>query len=101
MPKKPLSSYIFFSQQIREKIKRQNPNISMTELMKEISNRWSCISDKDKEPYNMMAKNDKLRYEQELMDYKIQVRSYQRGDISKKVNQGNSLTLALFLICKS
>ena len=80
MPKKPLSSYIFFSQQVREKIKKDNPKLSVNELMKEISNRWANISDKEKLPYNDMAKNDKYRYENELEEYKNKLKQQQKDD---------------------
>lgn len=70
MPKKPLSSYIFFSQQVRDKMKKDHPNMNVSDLMKEISHTWAAMNTKDKEPYNDMAKHDKSRYEHELEDYK-------------------------------
>jgi hypothetical protein len=70
MPKKPLSSYIFFSQQIRDQIRKNNPQMSVNELMKEISARWQKASENEKTPFNELALQDKKRYEDELNLYK-------------------------------
>ena len=70
VPKKPLSSYIYFSQQVRDKMKKDHPNMNVNDLMKEISHTWAGMNSKDKAPYNDMAKSDKERYEHELEDYK-------------------------------
>jgi hypothetical protein len=75
MPKKPLSSYIYFSQQIRDEIKKEKSDLSVNELMKEISARWQKASEEEKAPYNEMAHNDKKRYEDELNQYKKNVKS--------------------------
>lgn len=71
MPKKPLSSYIFFSQKVRDEIKKEKPHLTVPELMKEISSRWQAIKEEDKVPYNKMAKKDRSRYENELSAYKL------------------------------
>ena len=84
MPKKPLSSYIFFSQQVRDKMKKDHPNMNVSDLMKEISHTWAGMNTKDKEPYNDMAKNDKSRYEHELEDYKKIMKS--KVDDFNKIN---------------
>jgi hypothetical protein len=72
MPKKPLSAYIYFSQKIRDKIRQELPNLTASDLLKEISNRWSSMSVKEKKPYEQMAKEDKQRYEDEYEQYKTQ-----------------------------
>lgn len=37
-PKKPLSAYIFFSQEFRERLKNQHPDWTSQEIMKNVSN---------------------------------------------------------------
>jgi len=83
IPKKPLSSYIFFSQKIRDEIKKQNPKLPINQLMKEISHRWQSISDNEKQPFHTMAQNDKNRYEHEMMQYKQNMRSNQKDEMSE------------------
>ena len=70
MPKKPLSAYIYFSQERREQIKKENPKMPVTHVMKEVSNRWSAMTKDEKEPYIVEAREDKKRYEQELLQMK-------------------------------
>lgn len=65
MPKKPLSAYIYFSQEMREQIKKEHPKMPVAQIMKEVSNRWSAMSKKEKEPYIKEAREDKKRYEDE------------------------------------
>lgn len=66
MPKKPLSAYIYFSQEMREQIKKENPKMPVASIMKEVSNRWSAMSKEEKERYVTEAREDKKRYEKEL-----------------------------------
>lgn len=79
MPKKPLSAYIYFSQEvsivgvnvkIREVIKRENPHMPVAEIMKEVSVRWSKMLKENKKPYEELAQRDKKRYERELYEVK-------------------------------
>ena len=70
MPRKPLSAYIFFSQEAREKYKSENPKLQNGNIMKEISNRWSAMSKEERELYTTAAKEDKARYEKELFKIK-------------------------------
>lgn len=44
--------------------------MTSSEMMKEISNRWSKMSIKEKKSYTDKAKADKLRYETELRAFK-------------------------------
>ena len=56
MPKKPLSAYIYFSQETREQIKKENPKMPVTAVMKEVSNRWGVMSKEEKDPYVIEAR---------------------------------------------
>lgn len=69
-PKKPCSSYIFFSKNERTKIKIENPNIKFGEVAKLIGERWKKVSDKDKKKFGKMAEDDKKRYDIEMEQYK-------------------------------
>lgn len=45
-PKKPLSAYIYFSQEYREKLKEEHAEWSSHDIMKHVSARWAHM-DKD------------------------------------------------------
>ena len=64
-PKKPLSGFMFFSQDRRKSLKEEKPDLKITEASVLIGAEWKKLTDTDKEPYMKMAKDDKERYEQE------------------------------------
>jgi len=64
-PKRAMSAYIFFTFAIREQTKRENPDISVTELNKMMGAKWRMMTDEQKMPYVAQAELDKSRYAQE------------------------------------
>lgn len=70
-PKRAASAYNFFVSRNREAVKEsmepssESGNVANAELMSEIGRRWKCLSDRDKEPYNALAAQDKIRFEKE------------------------------------
>lgn len=49
--KRPPSAYMNFANANREKVKKDHPKFSVTEIMKEIGARWQKLSDTEKESY--------------------------------------------------
>jgi hypothetical protein len=45
-PKKPLSAYIYFSQEFREKMKELHADWTSSDIMKHVSTKWAHM-DKD------------------------------------------------------
>ncbi|KAK7170677.1 hypothetical protein R3I94_000776 [Phoxinus phoxinus] len=70
-PKGKMSSYAYFVQTCREEHKKKSPEIpvSFSEFSKRCSGRWKAMSDKEKSRFDDMAKQDKVRYDQEMMHY--------------------------------
>ena len=64
-PKRGLSSYIFFCQENRAIIKKEEPDFDAKEVTRELGRRWSSLSDTEKEPFIKLAEADKIRYEKE------------------------------------
>jgi hypothetical protein len=75
-PKKPLSAYIYFSQEHREVLKKKYPAWSSTEVMKRVSVAWQQMSKDEKIRYTQMAAKDRARYEQEQSG-KLQLKEFQ------------------------
>jgi len=48
-PKRPASSYIIFQNTVRAELKKEFPDISNTELLGMIAEKWKNMPDKDKE----------------------------------------------------
>ena len=69
-PKRGKSSYIFFCLEKRTEIKDKNPDMSATDIIKELGRVWrEDVSDKDKSKYEKLSNKDKTRYEEEMKDY--------------------------------
>jgi len=64
IPKRALSAYMFFTREQRQIVISENPNASFTDIIKILGNKWNNLS--DKEPYDKMAADDKIRYNNEM-----------------------------------
>jgi len=71
-PKRNLTSFFFFSNDERPKVKEVNPQFSIGETAKEIGKRWADIDPKVKAKYEKLSENDKIRYEKEKAEYEEQ-----------------------------
>ncbi|XP_022970630.1 FACT complex subunit SSRP1 [Cucurbita maxima] len=69
-PKRAISGFMFFSKMERENIKKSNPGISFTELGRVLGDKWNKMSAEEKEPYESKARDDKIRYKEEISGYK-------------------------------
>jgi len=63
--KRPLSAYMFFSQDWRERIKTENPDASFGEVGKLLGAKWKELDDTEKKPYHDLAAKGKVRAESE------------------------------------
>jgi len=62
-PKRPLSAYMFFSQDWRERIKAENPDAGFGEIGKLLGTKWKGMGDEEKKSYVDRAAADKIRAE--------------------------------------
>ena len=71
-PKRSKSSYLFFCNEERLKIKKEKPDLSAKEITAELGVRWNALKkkgDKYVQKYEKMAQDDKARYEEEKTSY--------------------------------
>eukprot|EP01135_Chromosphaera_perkinsii_P007243 Nk52_evm51s745 gene=Nk52_evmTU51s745 len=68
-PKRAMSAFIFFGNEIRPKVKQQNPECKITEIASIIGKLWGELSDRDKAKFNRLAEADKIRYRREMDTY--------------------------------
>jgi hypothetical protein len=63
-PRKPLSPYIFYSQEKRKIIKKENPKLTAKQIMKLVSKSWIDIKDKKEltERYEYFSLRDREAY---------------------------------------
>ncbi|KAI5341027.1 hypothetical protein L3X38_020301 [Prunus dulcis] len=69
-PKRAMSGFMFFSQMERENVKKSNPGIAFTDVGRVLGDKWKKMSVEEKEPYEAKARQDKLRYKDEISGYK-------------------------------
>merc|ERR1712227_859509 len=68
-PKNARNAYMFFCNELREKLKLENPEMAITEVGKEAGRRWKEMTPSTRSKYDRMAADDKLRYEREKAEY--------------------------------
>merc|ERR1719499_166447 len=68
-PKRTTSAYMLYAASVRAKILKENPEMSVTEVMKEQSVWWKALSDKDREPWVNKAAAEKKKYQSKLERY--------------------------------
>ena len=68
-PKRPLSAYMFFSQDWRERVKAENPDAGFGDVGHLLGTKWKEMNEDEKKPYIEMANKDKERAETEKAAY--------------------------------
>jgi hypothetical protein len=68
-PKRNSSAYIFYSNEKRHELKRNNPELSFSDIAKILSKQWKNASAEDRRPYEEMARSDKHRYFSQKKEY--------------------------------
>jgi len=74
-PKRNMSAFLFFSNVRRAEVKKQHPDLSFSEIAKELSQMWRTVSIEEKRDYTERARKDKVRYFQEKKVYDDQCKA--------------------------
>ncbi|XP_068456498.1 high mobility group protein B1-like [Clinocottus analis] len=98
-PRGKMSSYAYFVQTCREEHKKKHPeaSVNFAEFSKKCSERWKPMTLKEKGKFEDLAKQDKVRYEREMMSYVPP-----RGSKKKKFKDPNAPKRppsAFFIFC--
>ena len=68
-PKKAKSSYMFFCQDMRITMANELSKLKIPDQSKKFSMLWKNTTDTDKDKYIKLADDDKVRYEEEMLNY--------------------------------
>lgn len=68
-PKRAMSAFMFFSNDIRQQVKEDRPDLAFLQIASEIGRRWQALAEEGRKKYQEMANKDKARYEDEKKDY--------------------------------
>ncbi|XP_072293883.1 FACT complex subunit SSRP1a [Eucyclogobius newberryi] len=69
-PKRPMSAYMLWLNSSRERIKSENPGISITEISKKAGEMWRQLGKEDKEEWDTKAGEAKRQYDKAKQEYK-------------------------------
>jgi tRNA U34 5-carboxymethylaminomethyl modifying enzyme MnmG/GidA len=81
-PKGAKGAYMYFSQEYREQLKQDNPDMTFGEIGKALGEKWKVISADEKAKFEEMAKKDKERFKREMTDFKAKQKSEEPEDDS-------------------
>jgi hypothetical protein len=68
-PKKALSSYFLYRQEVYSDVRRDNPEAKMTEVTRIISEMWNALDAKEKGEYELAYQKNKAKYTREREAY--------------------------------
>jgi len=88
-PKRARTAYIFWTMDAREKFKKENPDASVTDMVKMLGEAWNKLPKEEKVVYEEQAKQDKVRYEEEKALHQMSS-EYQENE-SKKLEYLSTL----------
>ena len=90
-PKRGKSSYFFYMDAMRDKVKQDNPEASFSEIGKLLGAGWKKLSSDEKAKYEKMAEKDKQRYQKEMAGYtKPASASPKKKGVQKKQKDPNA-----------
>ncbi len=72
---------------MREKMKKENPKLVMSEFMKTVSMEWTRMSQEEKKRYDRLVHKDRQRFDTEFLEYK---RNLSLGDTSVGLAYGGN-----------
>ncbi|KAG2433609.1 hypothetical protein HYH02_012538 [Chlamydomonas schloesseri] len=74
-PKKPMGAYMWFCKEMRESVKADNPDFSVTDIGRRLGELWKECEEEDKKKFHKMAEEDKDRYNKENAAYQKKAKS--------------------------
>lgn len=83
-PKMPASSYLRFSQAMMDVVRKEQPNLTQTDLMAVTGHMWNELPKEDKEVYEQAYRRDKQKYDAKMAEY---YRKYPEQKTKKQLRQ--------------
>lgn len=82
-PKKPLTPYFRFMKEQRPKLQAANPNVSITDLVKQMSKQWEAADPSLKQRFQEEYKKDQQKYLETRTKYDAKITDEQRSQIKE------------------
>lgn len=68
-PKRPITAFLYFSQQVRPTLQKRNPGIRVAEISQELGRRWRDMTEEDRQPYILYEQEAKRKWCAEKAKY--------------------------------
>ncbi|KAJ1919450.1 Non-histone chromosomal protein 6 [Tieghemiomyces parasiticus] len=68
-PKRYMSAYMWFAQDVRDRVKQESPTLTFGEIGKKLGQLWRELPEHERGPYQRKSDEDKARYEREKAAY--------------------------------
>lgn len=69
-PKKPRTAFILYSTEAREQLKKSEPDLKQTDILKRIGQLWAELEEDKKQEWTEKSEADRKRYEKEMAEFK-------------------------------
>ncbi|KAI9283851.1 putative high-mobility group non-histone chromosomal protein, partial [Umbelopsis sp. AD052] len=69
-PKRPVSSYLYFCNDRRAHIKKEQPSIDPKDMVSLLGKEWQALDEAARKQWERKASEDKERYQKQLEVYK-------------------------------
>lgn len=69
-PKRPLTSYMLFSQEHREEITKKYPDLKITDISAKITEQWKNLSEKEREAYKKRSDENRELYNTQMKEWR-------------------------------
>ena len=79
-PKRPLSAYFHFVNQMREIIKQDLNTTDVKEITREAAQRWNEATEKDRAKYHSLAEQGRVAYEAAMKKYEAEMDRFRRAN---------------------
>lgn len=78
-PKRCMSAFFWFSQDERAKVRAANPDFAVGDVAKELGRRWGEVGETLKSKYEVLAEQDRARYDRDKRAYKQKLKDEANG----------------------
>uniref|UniRef100_A0A1L8DHZ4 Putative transcription factor a mitochondrial isoform x2 n=1 Tax=Nyssomyia neivai TaxID=330878 RepID=A0A1L8DHZ4_9DIPT len=80
-PKRPLTPYFRYMQEVRPKVEAENSQLPMVDLIKKIGKQWGAMDDVRKKKYQEEYKKEQVVYHQKMAQYEGKLTDEQKENI--------------------
>ncbi|KAF8889610.1 high mobility group box domain-containing protein, partial [Infundibulicybe gibba] len=67
--RRPRNAFIFFRSNFYEEQKLYSTEIDQNDISRRAGQRWKSLSDEEKEPFRLLAENEKIQHQAMFPDY--------------------------------